>query len=398
MKLTIYILSLLSFFSCSKQELTMNGNWRVSITLQDRELPVIISLKQNDQLLSGHLVNSSEKIELSGKIINNKFDIEIGSHYAKLSGGLSREGITGKWIRTNKENYAVAFSGVKSSMTELYKSYESETNLLDISGKWKINLSETKLGLGLFKQTGSRVQGSILTNTGDYRFLDGFIKNDKVLLTGFDGVFALVIEMVISNKKIFAQMYSGKSSHSTFSGIKDETFELMDPNQITKTTHSKPIKLVVTDISGAVIDINKGEYKNKAKVIQLFGSWCPNCVDETHFFRRWQSENIQKSNQLKFIALAFESTQTKSQAIKNLRKAKAKLKVSYPFVLADFNQSKSISDYLPIEKVLAYPTTIFVNKKNQIIKIHTGFAGQATGSYFSSFESDFNKTVQDLLK
>jgi hypothetical protein len=98
------------------------------------------------------------------------------------------------------------------------------------------------------------------------------------------------------------------------------------------------------------------------------------------------------------LALSFENAKSREEAIKNLRKLKVKLNIDYDISLADFDKSKSIKDFLPIEKVNAFPTTIFLNKENQIIKVHTGFSGQATGFVFENFKLDFHKTVEDLIK
>jgi thiol-disulfide isomerase/thioredoxin len=37
------------------------------------------------------------------------------------------------------------------------------------------------------------------------------------------------------------------------------------------------------DLEGKAVSINDDKFKNKVVVIQLMGSWCPNCMDETAF-------------------------------------------------------------------------------------------------------------------
>jgi len=95
--------------------------------------------------------------------------------------------------------------------------------------------------------------------------------------------------------------------------------------------------------------------------------------------------------------LSFEKTDSKQVAIKNLKKSVDKLQMDYPVILVDFNKTVEVSSILPIEKVLAYPTTIFLNHKNEIVKIHTGFSGQATDGHFEQFENEFNETISTLL-
>jgi thiol-disulfide isomerase/thioredoxin len=393
MRITLLVLFLI-LASCSKQELSLNGIWEIQLKLQDETLPVLLDLKQNKDTLSGFLLNSSERIPLTGKIENNTYELEIGSHYAVLRGELSREGLSGNWIRTNKDNYKVGYSGNKVAKNSLYEKYEQVDSLINIEGKWKIQLTSEKLGMGLFKQKGSRIQGSILTNTGDYRFLDGFIEQDKVLLTGFDGVFSFVIKMIISNEKLKATLYSGNSYKADITGIKDDKFQLKDPNSITEIKGDRKVSLDLNDIFGNKISLNN----NNIKVIQLFGSWCPNCIDETHFILDWKKNRPEKASQVDFIALAFERTTSKKEAMINLKKVSKKLKMNYPIALIDFDKSVSVNTVLPIEKINAFPTTIFLNRKNEIVKIHTGFSGQATQDVFEDFQRDFNLMIDSLIK
>jgi hypothetical protein len=47
---------------------------------------------------------------------------------------------------------------------------------------------------------------------------------------------------------------------------------------------------------------------------------------------------------------------------------------------------------------LAFPTTIFLDKKGNVRKIYTGFSGPGTGQYCQEKIDGFNKAVDKLLK
>jgi thiol-disulfide isomerase/thioredoxin len=290
----------LFLLSCSGES-DMNGNWKLDIKLQGESLPVVMKIQQKEKKLTGYIVNSSETLNITGMISENTFHLDFQTGYAQIVGKLIDNKIEGEWIRTNKEDYSVKFSGNKTSYDGLYKKYERSPSLMNLAGKWKVELEKDKFGLGVFSQKGSRVQGSILTTTGDYRFLDGYLKNNELKLTGFDGVFSFIINLVVKEGKLKGMMYSGKSYAREISAIRDESFDLEDATLITKSLSEKPIGLKVKTLSGALIDLSKGDYQGKAKVIQIFGSWCPNCIDETHFFLKWRKENQAKLNEVKFF-------------------------------------------------------------------------------------------------
>ena len=103
-------------------------------------------------------------------------------------------------------------------------------------------------------------------------------------------------------------------------------------------------------------------------------------------------------NDVEFIVLAWENFESIEQATKALRKYKVKLQMDYPIILMDYKSTKTVLDSIPFQKMISFPTTVFLGKDNKIEKIHTGFAGQATGPYFDLFVKEFEQTLVDLVK
>ncbi len=70
----------------------------------------------------------------------------------------------------------------------------------------------------------------------------------------------------------------------------------------------------------------------------------------------------------------------------------------YDIVLAGPSNKKKAAEALPmLNHILSYPTLIFVDKNDQVQKIHTGFYGPATEEY-QEFIKEFDKTVESLLQ
>jgi hypothetical protein len=77
---------------------------------------------------------------------------------------------------------------------------------------------------------------------------------------------------------------------------------------------------------------------------------------------------------------------------------KEKLGVGYNFVIAGTNDKAKASETLPaLNRVLAFPTTIFIGKDGKVKHIHTGFSGPGTGIYYDQFKERFNQIVNELL-
>ena len=192
-----YLLSiiLVIFVSCN-QAPNWKGAWKINLELQEQKLPFIIELFEIGGGFAGKLHNSTEELELisQNSVDDKKLRFEIGAHYAVLELEFVNEGeLKGFWVRTNKEDYKVPLTGKKTSESnELYSEFAQIDSDINVEGRWEVEFREGKKGLGLFKQQGSRITGSILTNTGDYRFLVGKVEGDQLYLQGFDGVFSFI--------------------------------------------------------------------------------------------------------------------------------------------------------------------------------------------------------------
>ncbi|MBK7181700.1 MAG: TlpA family protein disulfide reductase [Bacteroidetes bacterium] len=108
------------------------------------------------------------------------------------------------------------------------------------------------------------------------------------------------------------------------------------------------------------------KYKNKVVIIQLMGTWCPNCIDETKFFAGFH-KNMLKG--VEVIALAFERTDDFSKAVQNVSRVKNKFSANYDFLITEKTGAQQASEALPmLNKVMAFPTTIYIDKKGVVRK------------------------------
>ncbi|WP_420845212.1 TlpA disulfide reductase family protein [Maribacter litopenaei] len=133
-------------------------------------------------------------------------------------------------------------------------------------------------------------------------------------------------------------------------------------------------------------------------IVQLMGSWCPNCLDESKFLVNYLEYNQNKD--LAVLALAFEQAKTKERALQSIERLKDRIGISYPILLAQYGSydKKKAQQKLPmLNHVLSYPTTIFVDKKGEVRKIHTGFNGSATGKKYEEFKLEFDSFLTGLL-
>ena len=146
-----------------------------------------------------------------------------------------------------------------------------------------------------------------------------------------------------------------------------------------------------------MISLTDVEYRHHVKIIQLFGTWCPNCMDESIFL---DSIYItRKEEGLTIFGLAFERSPDFNIAKKGIIKMQKRLNIHYPLLIAGTNKKGDVQKVLPsIQNFFSYPTTLFVDRKGNIVKVHSGFSGPATGQELEKYKFDFNRTLDRLLR
>jgi thiol-disulfide isomerase/thioredoxin len=272
-------------------------------------------------------------------------------------------------------------------------------------GTWSVTFKgddgETYPAVGIFKQKGNDVSGTFLTSTGDYRYLDGQVDGNTLKLSTFDGSHGFLFTAnrpSDTNTIIKGDFYSGKSGHETWTARLDANAKLPDANALTgmKPGQKRLAFKFPSVYEGGSISPTDPKYKGKVVVVQILGSWCPNCMDETNFLAPWYEKNKQRG--VEIIGLGYERTPDQKLASQKLLKMKQRMNVGYDLAVAGVANKDSASKSLPqLAKVLAFPTTIFLDKKGEVRKIHTGFSGPGTGKYYQQETEEFEKTVAGLL-
>lgn len=280
---------------------------------------------------------------------------------------------------------------------------KNDSKNYNFSGKWKVVFNPEKLeeynAIGIFDQKNSKISGTFRTTTGDYGFMEGVSDGDLIKLSTFNGARSYLFKGEVEENIISGYFYRGNYNKTPFIANKDENYELPDPNNLTLLNNQyNNFKFSFEDTAGELVSYNDSKFKDKVLVVQIMGTWCPNCLDETTFLSEFISKNNYKD--LEFVSLAFEYVKTKDRAITNINKLKARFNIKYPILLAQFGTSNKVEAQKRIpslQQVVSYPTLIFIDKKKNVRRIHTGFNGPATGEKYENFKREFKELILKLL-
>ena len=400
LKHILYILFSVIVFACSNKEAKVleTQTYRVTMEVQDeKELPFIMKVFSEDSLV---IYNANEAIKVNEiEYKNDSVYIFMPVFESVLVAKIDENNdLKGYYLKPNL-NRKVNFSATEGTERFITVS-DPRTN---ISGAWETVFSpysenDKYIAKGIFEQNGTKVEGTFRTETGDYRFLEGVIDGDTLKLSTFDGSHAFLFTALVTDTTMEGTFYSGNHWKETFKAKRNEAFELADADSLTylKEGYDK-LSFSFPDTEGKLVSLEDERFKNKVVVVQLMGSWCPNCLDESRFFVNYQKQH--EDDPIEFIALAFEYAKTKELALKSINRLKESIGINYPILLAQYGSSRKseAQEKLPmLNHVLSYPTAIFIDKSGKVRKIHTGFNGPATKEKYLSFKSEFEHYIEEL--
>jgi peroxiredoxin len=376
------------------------GIWRgVLKTQAGKQIPFNFDVKTIAGKQQVTLINADERLRADGIIygkdsifIKLPFDSEFR---LKLQDGR----LQGKWLRhLGDHDLAMDISATRENYRFAKKVAKPVGN---ISGRWSavfINAqNEQDNTVGEFKQVGAKLTGTFLTTTGDYRYLEGVVSGDNLYLSGFNGNGNYLITGKIKGNTITdGKLYAGLTSVSTWTATKNDNAKLPDAYSLTALKPGyKKIAFTFKDMSGNKVSLTDSRFKNKVVIVQILGSWCPNCMDETEYMIKYYKKFHPKG--IEVVGLAYERTADFAKSKAALLPFKNRFNVPYSILITGYIPADAAKSLPMLVDVIGFPTTIIIDKKGDVRKIHTGFNGPSTGAHYTEFIDEFETLTNNLL-
>jgi len=403
MKNIVIFIMLLFLLSCTskttKNELT-TGDWlfELQIDKENPELTIPFNVKvKNPKHLE--IKNADERIivyEITYK--PDSVFIKMPVFGSEFKGRISGKSISGEYINYNKSKVVPIPFIASFAVKERFKSKEGPGS--DYNGNWQANFisgENSNTAIGIFEQNENIVTVTFQTEVGDYRYLEGVVSGDKMLLSCFDGAHAFLFTATQTDGKIEGMFYSGNTWRQKWRAEKTDNPELGDMKSLTylKPEYEK-LTFAFPNENGDMISLEDEKYQNKVVIVQIFGTWCPNCMDETRYLVELHKKY--NSQGLEIIGLDFETKTDFDYFKKRIVRFRKDLEVPYELVLAGPANKKMAAKALPmLNKVISYPTAIFIDKKGKVREIHTGFSGPGTGEDYEQYKKETQELIEELL-
>ena len=383
-----------------------NGIWHCSLQLtQTANLPFELSVTDSAGIKKLFIINGEEKIPVQSYreqgdsifIVPSVFQTEIKAKFIEDDmGSKYLEGIFIDYARVG--NYIIPFRAYNNTGIESPVSLEKK---FSFNGKWECHFSpgtaDSSVAIGIFNHSQNKSSGTFLTTTGDYRFLAGEANSKVLILSAFDGAHLFLFEAWMQlDSTIKGTFYSGKHHKEEWTAKRNNNFELPASDKLTFLKDGwKSLQFSFPDADSNLVSLTDKKFEHKVVLIQISGSWCPNCMDETRvlipLYKKYNDQGLE------IIMLNFERKDDWSFVQKTLKHEKEVFQIPYPILFAGLT-SKSSESLPMLNKISGYPTLIFIDREGIVRKIETGINGPATGDLYEKWKDDLESYVKKLLE
>jgi thiol-disulfide isomerase/thioredoxin len=374
------------------------GNYDLCFLLQGEELHIPLKIV-NDSLWE--IMNHEEQINL--QVVpdissnNDEFIAELPFFRTRLRGEWNDDFVAlGYWEDMSRDSsYWVRFTISPASLEAKVPSKNCETK------KYKVvfqNHSDTSEAHGQFTFCDRRITGTFMTETGDYRHLHGVVSGNELQFGTFDGAHLYFFKAQLHSDSIHDGIFlSGNKWRQSWTAVRDEKYSLRDPNYIVRPSGEPISNLSVTDANGNEISLSSTFFQSRVTVIEVMGTWCPNCLDASRFLDTLENEI--RDTAMRVLPLLFERGDSFAQWSAAAKRFFATRDVQPHYFFGGKASKKTAAGLFPsLAEILAFPTLIIVDRQGKIAWVHSGFYGPGTGEYYEKNKHTLKSVILSLLR
>ncbi len=401
----ILLVSLIAIFAgCqnSKQP-DITGTYRGVIESPGGELAFPITIAKTDSGYTGYVSNATDTLSFSGITVNSdSISLDFSYYDSHLIAAVQPNGdLKGRWTK-HSIGTRILNLPFHADKGVAYRYPEKSTDAEIFDGEWPTKFttsdsSHSYPATGEFYTDNGKLYGTFLTETGDFRFLQGYAKDSTLTLSTFDGAHVFLFKGRLQEDGTIKGDFWSYKSHDVWTAKKGGN-ELRNPFKIAEIDPKHPdITFKLPNVNNQMVSSDDSQFRGKPILLYIFGTWCPNCADETAMLKQMYSQY--KDTGLQIVGVAYEYFDTFDQKAEMVRRYKERFHIPWTIVIGGKAEAKDVLSSLPfVQKLISYPTAYFAGPDHAIKYIHIGFNGPGTGSYYFQEKKEFKEKLDDITK
>jgi thiol-disulfide isomerase/thioredoxin len=269
-----------------------------------------------------------------------------------------------------------------------------------IGGTWIVSAKSNKGEVAwrfIVAQRGSHVDATILRVDGDTGTLSGTFKDGRFVLSHFSGARPLLLEVTPKADGTLVLTQNGKTELVAARADAPAAATIGAPTDPALHTRvkdaSEPFRFSFPDLQGRIVSNTDPKFQGKVVLVNISGSWCPNCHDEAPFlsslYRKYRAKGLE------IVSLSFEE----GDQLKNPERLKAFIAtygIDYTVLVP--GEPDQLNDKVPqAENLNAFPTTFILGRDGRVRGVHAGFPSPGSGDFYTKAEHEIIQQVERLL-
>jgi thiol-disulfide isomerase/thioredoxin len=389
--------------------------WHGVIQSKAGEVHFMIDVQQKGGALQATLVNATDRQPFSSATFDNgvltlRMDYYDGQLTLRV---VAPDKMEGEWSRQSSNGIVhIPVSMDPHNTPEATQPWTGPSLTGDWIFTWPESSGAEKTTLANFTQaTKADAKGNVAVTgiiepvSGDTGLLHGIVFSANGVahfhLSRFDGIHIIALDGDVLPDGTLKGEQGGIVALEPFTAERRKDKATADPNALAETLTKvkdpqQPFRFSGMDASGKAVDQASAQFKDKAVIVDIFGTWCPNCHDEApileELYRKYHSR------WLEIVGLAYEYTDDNARNLRQIGIYRAKYGITFPLLLAGTTADGQIEKTLPqLVNFGAYPTTIFLDRDGRVHAIHAGFAGPSTGDKYQEVQQRMDQLAREIL-
>jgi thiol-disulfide isomerase/thioredoxin len=375
------------------------GPWRAALDVAGGELRFGLRLERRGGGLAGELCNGDKCQPFSSVVQRgDSLVFDMADYAATITARLAGDSLRGAYRNVgNRGPRIIPFRATRGTWPRI----PGPVRLL---GRWDATWMGdfgTSPRVIELRNGAAGLEGTIISNTGDYGHFAGTVQGDSFAIAHFDGSYVYMLTGVLGGggapDTLRGTFHAGLRSQTPWIAVRSTGRpHLKAVTENTRADTTGPFRFAFPDLEGRVVTERDPRFRGKVVVVDVFGTWCPTCHDAApelvRLYRKYHDQGLE------IVGLAYEVSGDTAVDRRQVRRYREKFEIPFTLLLAGINDTEAAAATLPqLQGFTSFPTTIFLGRDGKVRRIHAGFYGPATGTQHSKQVRAWETEVERLL-
>jgi thiol-disulfide isomerase/thioredoxin len=371
------------------------GRWDAIVVVNKVEVPFSFEIAGDGRSLAGSFFNGDRRItSTSSEVSDGTATFSFAQFGTTLRANVEDGRLTGEYQRLKGAPYPFQAARAAAPIRA------ADVDVPAIGGTWLVGAKSKKGETAwrfIVQQAGAQVSATILRVDGDTGTLSGSYRDGRFVLSHFSGARPQLLEVtpapdgtLLLKQNNQTELVAAREGADTAKAFGTPT----DPGAHTTVKDAGEIfQFSFPDLDGRIVSNADDRFRGKVLLVNVSGSWCPNCHDEEPFLVSLYEKYRAKG--LEVVTLSFEEAE-QQPGYARLRAFITTYGIQSTVLLP--GEPDTASAKLPQAVNLnAFPTSFFVGRDGRVRGTHAGFPSPGSGEYYTKAERDVTAEIEKLL-